>query len=409
MQLQKEMISITRGTYQRSHNNCIPDDFVVQAIDIYRDNVLRQIRSIYADRIDEIAFREKVYASIKIDGANAYAVYDRHAPPSQKVYLCNTPYHRVWLGLDIHQELEQQLEDSEIQFCIIAGELFAAPVDRGYIDYEGRSFIHEFMPCQVKPTSDEDLQRIGFKIFDLVLWQKKTWNEWNYGNRLAVMRSLFPETGQVSLVRTYYIETANIPSLFDQIVTYGNAEGLIVRHSNRHLIYKIKHKHTIDGVIVGVTSSRIKNIEAIDTLLIALRTSSGKFVVIARVSSGLTDDQRISLWKKMKFIPVTGRVTDKTEKRVPFQLVFPEIIVEISFIEVSDCEDLGFKRKPKCEQTVLEFQENTQKWIVKPSRPFFHLKYSWITSIREDKTISIFDIRSTQVEDIMMTQQVTEF
>ena len=341
MIIETKDIDTILGGYIRSKNNCVGDAGVTSQIDIYREIVLKQFKPIYSDKIQQTNFGEKSYVSIKVDGANAYAVWDRNG--ENKFYFCNSPYHRIWKGLKANTEFEEIMEKSDVDYAIFAGEMFAAPVNEYGIDFDGRSHVQDFMKCQRNPRTEADLDRIGFKVFDIVNLEHKKWNEMIFEERFNKLKEFFLEYGRVSIVRTFIVANLNVKPLFDQVVVYGVAEGLVVRNPYNNTVHKIKEKHTIDAVIIGCTTALFRNQEGVDSVLLALRDIHGKYNVIGQVNAGPTYEERYKLLYDLEFVSIQGVLRDKTDKGKKFKMVKPASIVELNFIDFAKKQQSALK------------------------------------------------------------------
>jgi ATP-dependent DNA ligase len=395
MIVEAKNIDTAFGGYIRSKNNCVGDLGVVNQIDNFREIVLKQFKPIYSDKILRTNFGEKAYVSIKVDGANAYAVWDRNA--QNKLFFCNSPYHRIWAGLKANIEFEKIMEKSDVDYAIFAGEMFAAPVNKYGIDFEGRSQVQDFMKCQRNPQSEGDLDRIGFKVFDIVNIEHKKWDEMIFKERFSKLKEIFSENGRISIVRTFIVGNLNVKPLFDQVVINGNAEGLVVRNPNNNKAYKIKEKHTIDACIIGITTALFRNQEGVDSVLLALRGNRGKYYVIGQVNAGPTYEERYKLLYDLELVSIQGLLRDKTDKGKKFKMVKPTCVVELNFI------DFGAKQ-----QSTLNFNKEQLSWKIEPPDNFYDVKFSWI-KLRQDKRADIFDIRSSQMEDLIFQREQPDF
>ena len=74
-------------------------------------------------------------------------------------------------------------------------------------------------------------------------------------------------------------------------------------------------------------------------------------------------------------------------------MVKPTCVVELNFID--------FAHKY---QTTLKFNENNLSWKIEPRVSFYEVKFSWIR-IRFDKQADIFDIRSSQIDDLLFQRE----
>ena len=74
-------------------------------------------------------------------------------------------------------------------------------------------------------------------------------------------------------------------------------------------------------------------------------------------------------------------------------MVKPTCVVELNFI------DFTIKQ-----QSALKFDEGSLSWKIEPPDNFYDVKFSWI-KIRLDKRADIFDIRSSQIVDLVIQKE----
>ncbi len=77
---------------------------------------------------------------------------------------------------------------------ILGGELCATTADP--IDFNARLRVYDLIHYCRNPQSKEDLERIGFKVFDLIELNGQNWLEKPFKERFDKLKSLFLNRGE---------------------------------------------------------------------------------------------------------------------------------------------------------------------------------------------------------------------
>ena len=115
--------------------------------------------------------------------------------------------------------------------------------------------------------------------------------------------------------------------------------------------------------------------------------------MIGQVNAGPTYEERYKLLYDLEFVSIQGVLRDKTDKGKKFKMVKPASIVELNFIDFA-----------KKKQSALKFDELNLSWKIESPDNFYDVKFSWI-KIRLDKRADIFDIRSSQIDDLVIQKE----
>ncbi|MCD6408799.1 MAG: ATP-dependent DNA ligase [Candidatus Verstraetearchaeota archaeon] len=139
-------------------------------------------------------------------------------------------------------------------------------------------------------------------------------------------------------------DVASLRTLFEKSKAEG-FEGLVVKDPGSPYILGRRGKHwlklkkeldTLDVVIVGAEYGHGKRAGILSDYIFAVRDDEGRFRVIGKAYSGLTDEEMLELSERLK-----SMVIKDLGMRV---LVRPEIVIEVAFdgIQKSDRHDSGF-------------------------------------------------------------------
>ncbi|MHA1745606.1 MAG: hypothetical protein ACTSWW_06375 [Promethearchaeota archaeon] len=419
MQIPSDKIDTQFGDYIRSKSECLQDLRVIKLVDDYKRNISQKLRALHPETLQKFQdgtsslniSEQDLYVSIKIDGEGMFLVYDQDVPdPGEKVYICNASKHRVVVGLEAAKMCEEIFVHHSIRKAIIAGELFAAPLDgEGQPNFNGRSRVRELLHCF---THSEALDRIGFKVFDIIeldAGERVNYLDKMYTIRYEKITDLFPDSGRVAHVKTYIVNQMAIAGLYEQIVgpigsEFDNpdgAEGLVIKTPHNFRWFKVKPVHTIDAVIIGALAGRPGSDtqeNQLSVALTALRYADGTYQVLGRVGSGLDSTQQEELWQRLEF--VDSQFISVARDGRAFHMVKPTIVVQIKFL---DLFARNFYDQPN-KRPAVSYDATEQNWKLIRPLPFVRLispRFDTENPIREDKTADIFDVRVEQLTDFV--------
>ena len=407
MEIPNHKIDTILGAYIRSKPKMLDSIEIINKIENYRSNFAKKLISLTPDVLISITNKrsnwnigDNVYVSLKVDGESAFFVYDENEV-GHKSYFCKAVTHRVWIGLAANLELEEIMKKKGIKKAIIPGELFASTTYPP--DFQARSYVRDFISCSRNPSSQEDLDRIGFRVFDLIqIDDDDQWLEKSYSYRYDKMQEIFPQEGRVAAITTKIMDDSEIKAYYDDVVLNKGEEGLVIRNASTYKSYKVKPVYNLDAVIVGVVGgragSRLENDQVASTLL-ALRYEDGTYQIIGSCGGGLSDEQRTELWTKFDFSHSKGFVETTSDRRA-FRMVKPKFVANINYLDINTHHTNGDPVFQNC----VKYDEDTNEWLPVRLTPFIALispRYVGDNPIREDKTIDSADLRISQITDLV--------
>jgi hypothetical protein len=400
--VKKEQIENSFGPYIRGKPETVPYPEIVAAVDLYRKHVAQRLITRREADIPTLIGKEFI-VSVKVDGAFSGYYYNQDEGDS---FFFNLPTHRIFIGLPVGSELVASLKNHKIKEALLVGELHAS--FREPINFDDRSTIRDLMKIRRNPHSIEDLERVGFKVFDILQLNKRNWSEENFPIRFQKMLELFPEEGRASLVTTrVFTNVYDIQEFYRVQVIQKGHEGIIIRVGNTG--YKIKPIHVIDVAIIGVASgledTEITK-EQVATCLVALRYLDGAYQVLSRVGGGLTDEERTKLWADIKITKVKGFIYPTNDGRA-YSMIEPRIVGQIEYFDIITDHDGEIIMEPS-----VKFNPQTNTWELVRMMPFVRLispRFVEGYPFREDKSASIIeDVRIQQVLDVIELSRVEE-
>ena len=405
MKIASEKIDVHFGDYILGKNESSHSDDISFIADDYKTKVAQNFtpldpKELLNWKLNKATWSigDNLYCSIKVDGQTAILYYDKSELDEKSCFV--TPFkHRCYMNLPVNKDIEEILNKSNLNKIFLAGELF---IGKGIPpDFESRSKIYDFLHYSRNPSSQEDLERIGFKVFDLIMIDGENWIEKTYSDRYNKLKTLIPESGRFSLVETQILNSVDLFDYYNKIVAKGH-EGIIIRNSETFRGYKVKPIHTIDCVIIGVVEGvEGSNISPgmLSSALVAVQDSNGRYIILSKVGSGLTDEYRKQIWSLIKFANQPNFVAATSDGR-SYQMVKPEIVVEIEYLDIISETTL----ESEIRQLALNYNEDSNSWDIIQPIPFVSLispRFCSDHPIREDKTPTFNNIRINQVLDLV--------
>lgn len=278
--------------------------------------------------------------------------------------------------IPILDKIVKELKKKKISSLTAAVELHLEEDD-------GRRRIYELMSALSDTKMSND---ITISAFDLLELNDKECEFDDHAEMFTHMVDLLDK----HVVRHKIVDSHDqISKLFDEWVIEENSEGLVV-HTLSEQVYKIKPVHTLDLAIVGYSAEN----ERIRSILLAFMREDGSLQQVAKVGSGLNEELGRDLYKTLSKNHVQSSyiVTDKNN--VAFQMVNPEVVIEIRVNDVISQTTKGVIKNPLL---VLEDGMYIQQGQVE-GVSFIHPVF---IHIREDKKVNKTDIRLSQVSELV--------
>jgi hypothetical protein len=400
--LSKEKIENSFGDYVRGKPETVPYPEIVTEVDLYRKHVAQRFITRREADIPTLIGKEFII-SVKVDGAFSGYYYDQDTNDS---FFFNLPAHRIFIGLPVAKDLEVLLKKNKIKKALLVGEFHASFRDPH--DFETRSTIHDLMKIRRNPQSIEDLEKIGYKVFDILQLNATKWINKDFPSRFQKMIELFPEKGRLSMVTTKICTSVyEIQDFYRRYVIEQGQEGIIVRVGNTG--YKIKPIQIIDVAIIGVASGREDTEIAKDqvaTCLVALRYPDGTYQILSRVGGGLGDMERTKLWSEITMVDSKGFAYSTNDGRI-YSMITPQKVGQIEYFDIITDHD----GEPIMEPS-LKYNPKTKTWEMVRMLPFVRLLSPHFVEgypFREDKSAeTIEDVRIRQILDVIELSRINK-
>ena len=251
---------------------------------------------------------------------------------------------------------------------------------------DGKSGSHSDVSSAVAKPEKFDIRFAVFDIYsykgeliDMPLKEKQELIE-----KLVGKDVIFPVEQQL------FESRKDLVQFFEQVTK--EEEGIVVR-SSLNMIYKIKPILTLDLVVVGYAL----NIDGIfRDFLLAYCTGENEYQLIGVCGSGLSESQKLQWLKRLEPMAVPSEYTEVSRAKTAYQMVRPEIVLELSCLDV-----INEAKNDAVLKMELKYEEGKGFDIMGP-KPGLNFFAGVIKCEREDKKPTVQDCGLRQFENIML-------
>ncbi len=310
--------------------------------------------------------------------------YSSHGNPTDKNLPCM-------------KEFAEIMRLSGLKSATFGAELYAT------INPKGRERVCDVSTALANPTLHDQLR---LAIFDIIDIEGKPFEASHYKEIIMKIKHIFNNGELVKSVDAYSVSGKHeLEHLYDELVVKQGAEGLVV-HCEQPIIYKVKPRHTVDAVVIGYTVGEDDRSEMVRDILVAVMRPDGSLQQFASTGTGLSDEQRIHLYRHFSASHVESDYIETDSRNVAYQMVKPDIIVEISAIDFVTENTAG---EPKLNM-LLEYDDiDGYKTLYLTSGVALHSPV--FVRVRTDKDFEESAIRLSQLTNIceFAKEQVADF
>jgi len=272
-----------------------------------------------------------------------------------------------------------------LKSATIAAELYAK------ISTSGRERVGDVKSALADAKLGDKLFLAPFDIIDL---DDEPYHAEHYKDTHAKLVSLFTGKNVCPVEGKFVVGKHEVEQIFEQWVTNGGAEGLVV-HSELPIIYKVKSRHTVDAVIIGYTVGEDVHDGMVRDIMVAVMTPEGKLQQFTTIGNGFTDAQRTELLSKLSAMHVASEYIETDSRNVAYQMVRPEIVVEVSVVDLVSENSKGEAKM----DTLLSYTAEGG-YIVDAQVPGVSAHSPVFERFRDDKSCNSTDIRIYQLTDL---------
>ena len=348
--------------------------YIQTAID-YKKNIAGKFVLVEAVNLKQRVGGTHLCVTRKIDGHMQIAFFD-----GDKVFLLNSNGKERAQGLKCIDSLAASLKKAGAKQAVIAAELYMPCPD-------GRPRHSDVS----RALADNDLKdELRLAPFDIVELDGQPWQAEHYSETYKTLSTIFKDEE----VRPVEMRTASsvdeVQAIYDEWVGGEGAEGLVV-HSESRIVWKIKHRHTIDAAVIGYTTTE----RGIRSLMFACVREDGLFQMFTQGSTGMTDEQRAEVANRLGTMHVESQYVLSDNRGIAYQMVRPELVFEVSLLElVARGNDDKVRMNP-----LLKFDAE-RGWLMEGTTPGVSLLGITVENERTDKQPDAVGVRVSQLTDI---------
>ena len=243
---------------------------------------------------------------------------------------------------------------------------------------------------QAALADDTKRDQLALAPFDIIELDGEAWKAEHYVDTHNKLCTIF-QNEQVKPVQMRNASSNDeVQQIYEEWVESEGAEGLVV-HSEAPIVWKVKTRHTIDAAVIGYTTAD----RGIRDLMFAVRRPDGFFQMFVLGSTGLKDEERADIAKRLGEKHVESQYVLSDSRGIAYQMVKPELVFEISVLElVARGNDDKIKMNP-----LLKYDE-AQGWLMEGTTPGVVGLGITIDQERTDKQPNETDVRISQLTDI---------
>jgi hypothetical protein len=346
----------------------------------YKRLLSGKMRAVAAQDIAKIQASRGYLATRKYDGEFALIFFD-----GERLLSVN-PGGTVRIGLPAYQECEKLLKAAKVKSCILAGELYVQAEN-----FKGLR-IHQVVGILRNPKSEEDLDRMGLAIFDVVE---------NDGKPVETLKDKFKlldkwfAKGKLSIVVEHVPtkKTDEILELLADWVIEKGSEGIVLQHDTANW-YKVKTKHNFDVAIIGFSEGSEDRKGMLHDLLVAVMRDDGTFHELTRVGGGYTDEDRKTIAAEMKRRVVPSDYVAVNNDYVAYEMIQPGPVIEMSCLDLITESSRG----GPVNRMVLKW--DGKRYTALSRMPLVSVISPQFVRIRDDKDAVVEDVNIHQLTDI---------
>ena len=248
---------------------------------------------------------------------------------------------------------------------------------------------------QAALADDAKRDLLALAPFDIVELDGEVWKAEHYADTHKRLCEIFNfQSSIINLLQPVQMRNASsndeVQQIYEEWVEGEGAEGLVV-HSEAPIVWKVKTRHTIDAAVIGYTTAD----RGIRDLMFAVRRPDGLFQMFVLGSTGLKDEERADIAKRLSEKHVESQYVLSDSRGIAYQMVKPELVFEISVLElVARGNDDKIKMNP-----LLKYDE-AQGWQMEGVTPGVVALGITIDQERTDKQPNETDVRISQLTDI---------
>lgn len=274
---------------------------------------------------------------------------------------------------------------SGVKNAILAGEIC--------VFKDNKSTSHAEVARAIANPEKQDLR---FGVFDILEIDGNP-PPTDLKEKIKLMQDLIKEPGAVFCIEQNYFESRkDIVTFYESVAT--DYEGAVVKSANG-IINKIKKTITLDLVVLGFAETNDPENNTLRELLLGVVLDDGNFQILTKCGTGYKDAERKSILETLQKTIVPSEFTEVSGAKTAFVMVNPEMVVEISCLDLNSTTINGSIRKP-----VLNFSTDKGYTIIDQSNTLSCFAPVFV-KIRDDKQANSKDSGAFQAYAIVSPEE----
>jgi len=368
--------------YHVGDATCIADASYLRLTRMRRRQLGQMMRAYDTELAKSKLPEGEYYISNKLDGEFTCIIFNEG-----ELFTLN-PGGTVRLGAAVHQEACKLFVDAGVKSAMLGAELYVRRADGE------RARVHDVVRVARAPKDQAEADTLCLGVFNIYELDGEDLSM-RYIDAVSRLKTLFSDSDKIHFVDTVVGDKNAVFKQFEQWVDKEGGEGVVVR-SDSLGIYKIKKKHTLDLAILGFSTGIDDRSAMLHSLLLAIVRDDNAFQVVARTGGGFSDDQRVSLLKRLEQDVADSDYAEVNSDRVAYQMIKPGLVAEISCLDIVARTSHG----STIDKMVVEWNEEKQQWEGIRRLPLCSILSPQFIRLRDDKSANVSDVRMAQLTNI---------
>ncbi len=328
--------------------------------------------------------------SQKIDGEFSMLIFEHG-----EVCTLN-PGKTLRAGAPFMAEAAELLTKAGIKKALIGGEFYVQRTEE-FKKKDGKATrVHDIVRIGRKPADQPELDQLGFACFNIYDLDGADLSM-DYDATIAKLDEIFGAGKRIHPVKTAIGENASaVLKQYEKWVLGEGHEGVVAR-SHTAGVFKVKPRHSLDLAVLGFTESTDDRTGMLHDMLLAIVRTDGTYQIVSRVGGGFSDEQRVSILKKLQPLVAESEFHEVNSSRVAYQMIEPGLVVEIECLDLVAMTSRG----NPIDKMVLEWNAEDKRWEGLRRLPLCSIISPQFIRFRDDKTANKDDARLSQLTDIV--------
>jgi len=380
----KTKLKTLLGTYCAGKADALTDLALLRKVQGYRRQLGRLIHA-YDKYLAKKKLPEGEYlVTRKIDGEFAVLIFD-----GKECFTLN-PGGTLRFGFPAANEAADLLTKAGLKHGIFAGELYVAKQG------DRRPRVHDVVRVARKPEDQDAVDSLRLAIFDVHELDEEAVS-FSASENQSKIESIFGKGEKAHHIECQTAkDSKGVLKLFETWVETEGEEGVVAR-SDGAGAYKIKPRHTIDLAVIGFAEGIDDRSGLLHDMLLAVVREAGTFHVIGRVGGGFSEEDRATLLKQLQPLACDSEYVEVNSDRVAYQMIKPELVAEISCLDMISRTSRG----ATVDKMVLQWNEELGRWEGVRRLPLTSIISPQFVRLRDDKSPINDDVGLSQISEIV--------